>query len=89
MQRIYQRLLKQVNGYHKYISCTDLIYNNFEVLCSTIALYMVDLAFPETFKSKPIGNDSGFITYSNTIYCAGIWLDKYGYLKTNRQTFMK
>ena len=34
----------------------------------------------ETVKAKPTGNNSGFITYSNTINVATKWLDRSGYL---------
>ena len=36
----------------------------------------------ETVKDKPTGNDSGFITSSNTINISGIWLENSGYLIT-------
>ena len=80
MQYIYKRLLKELSGYHKYLRCTDIWYNNFEVICSDISLDKVDLVFTETVKSKSTGNYSGFITYSNTIYFSGLWLDKCDYL---------
>ena len=34
----------------------------------------------KTVEAKPTVNDSVFITYSNTIYSSGIWLDISGYL---------
>ena len=45
-----------------------------------MALDKVDLEFEETVKVKPTGNDSGFITYSNTINFASKWLDTSGYI---------
>ena len=42
---------------------------------SAIALYKVYLECAETVKSKPTGNDSCFINFSNTINSASIWLD--------------
>ena len=49
----------------------------------------VDLACAETVKSKNNGNDSGFITYSNTIYVADIWLDKSDYFITEWKLVLK
>ena len=43
MQRIYKRLLKEGNGYHKYLRCSDLQDKNFEILRSAILLDKVDL----------------------------------------------
>ena len=51
-------------------------------MSSDIALDKVDLVCAETVKAKPTVNDSGVITYSNTIYFSGIWLDNSGYLIT-------
>ena len=41
----------------------------------------------ETVKSKPNGNDSGFIIYSNIIDFSGILLDNSGYLITQCNFF--
>ena len=60
--------MKEGNGDQKYLRCTDLQDNNFEVMNSEIALDKVYLECAEKFKAKTNGNDSGFITYSNTIY---------------------
>ena len=49
---------------------------------SAIALYTIDLEVEETVKFKNTINESGFITYSNTIYFYGIWLDNSVYLIT-------
>ena len=49
---------------------------------STIVLNKVDLVCVKTVKAKPTGNNSGLITYSNTIYFDVIWLDNCGYLIT-------
>ena len=89
MQHIYQTPLKEGNGYHKYLQCPDIQDNNFEIMCSTISLNKVDLACSKTVKAKPTGNYSGFITYSNTVYVAGIWLDNCGYLITQWQKLRK
>ena len=69
---MYQKFLKEVNGDHKFLRCTDLRDNNFEVMHSAIAA--------ETVKSKPTGNDSVFITYSSTINFSVKWLGNSGYL---------
>ena len=47
---------------------------------SEIKLDKVDLVWAETFKAKPTGNDSVFITYTNTIYFVVIRLNKSGYI---------
>ena len=64
---MYHKLLNKGNGDHKFLTCPDLIYNNFEVLRSAISLDKVEFECAETVKAKPTRNDSGFITYSNTI----------------------
>ena len=61
MQRIYQRLLKEGNDDHKYLSFPDLRDKNFDILHSAIALNEVDLACAETVKAKATVNDSNFI----------------------------
>ena len=62
MKFLYQKILKEGNGDHKYLRCTDLWYNNFEVLRSEIALDKVNLECAETVKYKPTRNYSGFIS---------------------------
>ena len=69
--------------------CSNLRYNNFEIICSAIALDKVYLACAEMVKAKPTGNYSVFITYSNTIYFSRIWFDKRGYLITQWIFFLK
>ena len=76
MQCLYQNLFKEGNGDHKYLMFTDIRDNNFEVLHSAIALDKVDLEFSETVKAKPTKNNSGFITYSNTISFSSNFLEK-------------
>ena len=71
MQHMYQNILKESDDYHKFLRCPDLWDNNFEVLSLEIALDKVDLECAETVKSKPTGNDSGFIPYSNIINFLG------------------
>ena len=66
IQCMYKRLLKEVNGDHKYLRCTYIQDNNFDLLRSEIALDKFDLECAETVKYKPTVNDSCFITYSNT-----------------------
>ena len=61
MQRIYHRLLKEVNGNHKYLRFPYLLDNNFEVLLSDITMDKVDLVCAETVKTKSIVNDSDFV----------------------------
>ena len=51
-------------------------------MLSEISLYKVYLEYAETVKDKHTGNDSGFITYSNTINIASKWLDNSDYLIT-------
>ena len=82
MKRIYQKLLKEGNGDHKFLRCSDICDNHFEVLSSEIALDKEDFECAGTVKDKPAGNDSGFITYSNTINSTSKWLDNSGYLIT-------
>ena len=43
----------------------------------------------ETVKDKTTGNDSGFITHSNKIYFAVIWLDTSVYLITQWKNLQK
>ena len=80
MQHIYKKIVKEGNGYHDYLRCTYIRYNNFEVLCAAIKMYEVDLECAETVKARPTGNDSCFITYSNTLYFSGILLHNIDYL---------
>ena len=54
-------------------------------MCLSIALDKIDLAYAETVKYKPTGNDSGFITYSNTMYFYDVCLNNSGYLITKWQ----
>ena len=79
---MYRKILKEGNGDRKHFRCIYNIDNNFEVLRSEIALDKVDLVCEETVKVKPTRNNSGFITYPNTIYVDVIWLDKCSYLIT-------
>ena len=80
MQIMYQNFPKEGNGNYKFLICTDLQDNNFEVLRSTITLDKTDLDCAENVKAKSIGNYSGFITYSNTIRFSSKLLDNSGYL---------
>ena len=77
---IYKSLLKEGNGDHKYLRFPNILDKNFEVVHVAILLDKVDFLCAETVKEKPTVNYSGFITYSNTIYFSGLWLDNYGYL---------
>ena len=79
---MYQNLFKEVNIDHNFLRYPDLRDNNFEFLRLTIALDKVNLDFAATVKSKPTGNDSVFIAYSNTINFLSKWLDNSGYLIT-------
>ena len=85
MQHMYQNILKYVKGDHKCLRCPDLLYNNFEVLCSEIALDKIDLECAATFKAKPTKNYLGFIIYSNAINFDITWLDSSGYIITQWQ----
>ena len=80
MQCIYQRLLKEGNGDHKYLRYPDIWNNNFEVMLIAIKLDRIEIAWVEIVIAKIIGNDAGFITYSNKIYFDDLWLDNCGYL---------
>ena len=53
IQDMYQKLLKGVNGNHKYLRCPDPRENYFEVMRPSIALINVDLLSEETFRAKP------------------------------------
>ena len=79
MHRIYHRLLKKVNEYHKYFKCPYLQGKDFDVLHRAIALDKIYLTCVEKVKSKPDINDAGFITYSITFFSC-LWLDKYVYI---------
>ena len=79
---MYQKLLKEGNGDYRFIRFPDLRYNNFEVLCSVIALDKINLDCAENVKSKATGNYSSFITYSNTINFVGEWLDNRDFILT-------
>ena len=54
---MYQNILKEVNFDHTYLRCTDILDNNFEVMCQSITSYKVDSIYAETVKDKPTGND--------------------------------
>ena len=61
---------------------------NLEVLRSAIVLDKINLEFAENVKYKPTGNNSVFITYSNTINVDSEYLDNIGYL-INKLFFCK
>ena len=63
MQHLYQKLLKEDNGYQKCLRCKDVRDKNLEFLCSENSWDKVDLEWSETIKAKPTGNNSGYITY--------------------------
>ena len=44
MHRIYQRLFKEGNVDRKYLRCSDLQDNNFEVMHTAIVLNKIDIA---------------------------------------------
>ena len=79
---MYQKILKQFNGDNNYLRCPYLRDKNFEVLRLVIALDKNDLECAETYKAKPNGNDSGFITYSDRINISAEWLYNSGYIMT-------
>ena len=74
--------MKEDNGGHKFLKFPYIRDNTFGVLRSEIPSYEVDLECAGTVNAKPTGNDSGFITYSNTANFSSKWLDKRGYLIT-------
>ena len=63
IQRMYQFFSKKVMTITHFLRCPDLQDNNFEVMCTSIALDNIDLECAETIKAKSTGNDSVFITY--------------------------
>ena len=83
MKHIYQRILKNGDGGHKYLRCPYLRDSDFDILCPDIALDKVEQTCGKTVKAKPNEKYSGFITYSNRVYFYCIWLDKYVYLMPN------
>ena len=60
---MYQNICKEGNGDHKFLRCTNIWDNNFEVLRSEISLDKFNLEYAENVKAKPTGNNSGLITY--------------------------
>ena len=81
--------MKEGNGDHKYLRCPYLQDRTFKVLYSEIALDKVDLECAETVQTKPTGNYSGFISYSNTINFSSKWLNNSGYLITRWKIIVK
>ena len=55
--------LKEGNINHKYLRCTDIWDNKFEVLCAAISLDKEELFGKDIFRSKHLGKDAGYITY--------------------------
>ena len=78
MQLIYQNFSKEGNGDDKLIRYPDLQ-----------ALDKFDLERADTIKAKPTLNDSGFITYSNTIKLSIKFFESSGYLITQLQKLVK
>ena len=64
---MYQRFWKEVNGDKNYLRCPYLRDDKFEVLGSEITQDKIDLENSENVRAKTNGNESVFITYSNTI----------------------
>ena len=60
---MYHIILKEGYGNNNYLKCPDILYDNFMVLNSLIALDKLDLVCEKLLKNKPTSNDSGFITY--------------------------
>ena len=81
MQRMYQKILKEGDG-NFFLSCTDTQYNNSGVLHSSLSLYHIELECSGTVKSKTTGNNSVFITNSDTINFASKCLNISGYIIT-------
>ena len=54
-------LLKEVNGYHKYLGCPYLQDNNFEFPRGAIALNKIGRLCAETVRAKPTINDTCFM----------------------------
>ena len=52
MRQIYQRILKEVNGYQNYLGFPDLRDNNFEVMRKSISLNKVGLVCADTVREK-------------------------------------
>ena len=51
IHHIYQIVLKERNGDHKYLRCTYLWYNNYEVLCIYTTFDKANLVCTDTLKS--------------------------------------
>ena len=69
---MYQKLLKESNGDHKYFKCTGILNNKLYGLCSENLFDRVEWVCSETVKAKYAANDSSYIIYSNSIYFVGI-----------------
>ena len=68
--------------------CPDLWDRNFQVVCSEISLYKVDLKCVETVKSKPSVDYSGLLP-TQTQSFSSIWLDNNDYLIMQWFYFLK
>ena len=86
---MYQKFLKKVNSDQNNLKCLDLQDNNFEVLRLEIALDKINIEYVDTVKPKLTGNESDFITYSNTINFDSKWLGKSVYILTQSQKLGK
>ena len=65
---IYHGIFKEVNGDKKYLSCTYLLYNNFEFLRAATTLDKVYIVCSETVREKPTGNDTGLLPTQTQFY---------------------
>ena len=63
IQRLYHNILKESNVDQKYLRCTDIGDNNFEVMRSPIAWNKVYHESSDTVKAKTTGKYSGYIKY--------------------------
>ena len=52
---MYQKFLKEGNGNHKFLRCSDLQDKNFEVLSSAIALDKINLECAKNGNAKHTG----------------------------------
>ena len=86
---MYQNILKEGNGNHNYLMCIYLQDKNFEVICSAIALDIVDMVCVETVKDKPTRKIQVLLSTQTKYIFYVIWLDKSGYLITQWQNFVK
>ena len=81
----WKKLMVIINNYDVQIFETK----NLRLCIQQKYLIRLTLRWSYAFKSRPTGNVSVFITYSNTINSDGLWSYESGYLITQWQKFVK